>query len=198
MKQLVLAFLILACASSVEAGTISLVGDKDCFGLGGACPDGTRWMTDLGGSFFSSYQGPGDPLFTDKWSADISPTYTHTYALGTAVSATLMIRTAGLADFRGPWDVFFNGVVVGQFATGTGPDSYQEVLTHSFVIPIGLLTGSDTVILAINTPSVTDGYSIDYSELTINTTTSVPDPGSTLLLFGMGVVGLAAWRKRRV
>ena len=26
---------------------------------------------------------------------------------------------------------------------------------------------------------------------------SVPDPGSTLLLFGMGLVGLRAWRKRR-
>jgi len=29
------------------------------------------------------------------------------------------------------------------------------------------------------------------------TTASVPDPGSTLLLLGVGVVGLAAWRKRR-
>ena len=27
--------------------------------------------------------------------------------------------------------------------------------------------------------------------------TTAPDPGSTLLLLGMGVVGLAAWRKRR-
>ena len=29
------------------------------------------------------------------------------------------------------------------------------------------------------------------------TTASVPDPGSTLLPLGMGVMGLAAWRKRR-
>jgi hypothetical protein len=27
-------------------------------------------------------------------------------------------------------------------------------------------------------------------------TESVPDPGSTLLLLGMGLVGLRAWRKR--
>ena len=28
-------------------------------------------------------------------------------------------------------------------------------------------------------------------------TSTVPDPGSTLLLFGMGLVGLRAWRKKR-
>ncbi len=32
---------------------------------------------------------------------------------------------------------------------------------------------------------------------TITTAAPVPDPGSTLLLFGIGLVGLRAWRKRR-
>jgi len=195
MKKLVVALAILAFASSAQAGPISLVGDKDCFGLGGVCPDGTLWRDGLGGTFFSNYQTASDPFFTDKWSSDVSPTYTHAYALGAAVSATLTIRTAGLADGRGPWNVFFNGVNVGQFATNTSPNAFQEVLTYPFVIPIGLLTGSDTVRLAINTPNVTDGYSIDYSELAISTT-SVPDPGSSLLLLSMGLVGLRAWRKR--
>jgi hypothetical protein len=37
-------------SSSARAGTISLVGDIDCFGLGGSCPDGRLFRDGLGGN----------------------------------------------------------------------------------------------------------------------------------------------------
>jgi hypothetical protein len=54
------------------------------------------------------------------------------------------------------------------------------------------LTGSDVVSWS---GTGGDGYIVDYSELTV-VTGAVPDPGSSLLLMGIGLVGLA-WRKWR-
>lgn len=185
-------------AGSASAAVVtSLVGDKDCFGLGGPCPDGTLWRDGLGGVFFNNYQDPGDPAFTDKWSSDIGPTYQHSYSLGgqTPLSAELEIRTAGLADNRGPWDVFFEGVLVGVFPTNTSTNAFQEVVTHVFSIPVALLTGADDVLLAINIPVQTDGYSIDFSELRV-TVTEAPEP-STVGLFALAMLVAVAMRRRR-
>ena len=71
---LVAVFALLGAAAA-QADTISLVGDKDCFGLGGPCPDGTRWRDDLGGVFFTSYRTAGDPVFTDEWDSFDSVSY---------------------------------------------------------------------------------------------------------------------------
>lgn len=194
MKKLLISAALVSAAATPAFALSSLVGDKDCFGLPGvsSCPDGIGWASDLGGTFFTSYQDPGDPAFTDKWDADVDITYQHTYVLGAASSASLTIGTAGLADNRGPWDVFFNGSNIGQFTYNTSPNAFEEVRTFNFIVPTALLTGNDTVLLAINNP-VSDGYSIDYSELTIN---AVPEPESyVLMLAGLGFVGAMARRR---
>jgi len=76
----------------VHAGVISLLGDKDCFGVPGAisCPAGSLFVSDLGGTFFTDYRNPLDPAFTDDWATFGTVSYTHTYALPTGItSATL-------------------------------------------------------------------------------------------------------------
>lgn len=209
MKALQFLALVLVIGSLffVNAGTVvSLVGDKDCFGLDSACPDGTLWMSDLGGTFWNNYQDPGDPAFTDKWSGDVAPTYQHVYALiGTPISAQLTVKFAGVADNRGPWDVYFNQTLIGEIARindageGAGGTAYQLVRTLTWDVPIALLLGQDSIILNINSPELTDGYSIDYSELTITTAdTVVPEPGSwAALLLGLGGLSYAVSRRKK-
>ena len=132
------------------------------------CPDGTLWNAQLGGVYFTSYQGPGDPPFTDKWSSDVAPSYVHSFTPPPAItSASLTVRLAGVADNRGPWDVLVNNVVIGQIPVNASLNADQEVRTYTWLIPTGLVTGVQSIILNINVPTINDGYSIDYSELTI-------------------------------
>jgi hypothetical protein len=198
MKRLLYAMFALGFLScALQADVTSLVGDKDCFGLGGSCPDGTLWRDQLGGVFWTNYQGPGDPAFTDKWSGDADVSYVHSYTLlPTFYAAILEVRFAGVADIDtgggGPWNVLFNGINIGQIPVNTDLNAFQAVRTYSWDVPLALLTGSDTVNLRINVPFQGDGYSIDYSELKIGT---VPEP-SSLLLLGSVLAGLGLWVRR--
>lgn len=206
---------ILAPALSVVAGlalhanattVISLVGDKDGFGLAGAPAvpaDGTLWRDGLGGVFGNDYRDAGDLAsapFTDKWSADRAVAYNHSYSLAglTPVSASLAIQFAGVADNRGPWDVKVNGTLVGQVPLSSAPNAFQEIYLRAFVVPIGLLAQTDAILLDINVPFVTDGYSINFSELTIETqpSTPIPDAGSTVGMLGLALGFLLPCRRR--
>jgi hypothetical protein len=186
-------------AGLLQAGTItSTLGDKDCFGIGGSCPDGSMIATGF------DNQTAGDPVFTDKYDVFSPISYSHTYSLGgaTILSAELEIRTLGIADSdnvrtRGPWDVLVGGTTVGQFPSNGAFFADQMVTTHLFSIPVGLLTvSSAAIILNTNVPDSIDGFAIDYSELRLTTSDSaVPEPG-TLILFGAGLAGVVFIRKR--
>lgn len=181
---------LLGAASTGHAAVVSMVGDNDCFGMGGGCPDGPAPVA-------LPIQGPSDPGFTDIINLSKSPTYSHSYDMGgkSALSASLEIRTSQLADNRGPWGVFFNGEQVGTFVRQTG----DFVVTYVFSIALDLLTGNDEVVLAINEPEVIDGYIIDYSQLTIDTKVSqVPLPAALPLFFSaLSLLGLGFWRRKR-
>ena len=198
---------LLAAVQPADANVVdSLVGDKDGFGLPGAPAvpaDGTLWVTDLGGTFFTDYRDAYDLAnapFTDIWFSQAAISYTHTYSLGglTPVSAQLSLQIAGIADAanninRGPWNVFVDGTLVGQIPQNFDANAFQEIKIYSFSVPVALLTGSDSVLLNINVPTLNDGYIINYSELTI---TTIPEP-STLALAVLGTLALRPLHKIR-
>ncbi|OUS20978.1 hypothetical protein DI396_00095 [Litorivita pollutaquae] len=183
------------CAGSVSAATITnLVGDIDGFG-GQTAAGAVGAETGFG---FNNTTG-SDPSFTDAWlyeqdgGAGGSPVdYTHSYALtGTALSATLSLMESGMSDGRGPWEVRFNGNLLGEIADG---DVSTSTL-HSFGVDVSWLTGSDVISL-IYLDTSSEGYAIDYSMLSIETAPAVPLPAAGFLMIGaLGALGFA--RKRR-
>jgi len=192
--SLVFCFCILISAGVAQADVVSMVGDNDCFGLGGTCPDGSRFVTDLGGTFFQSYQGPGDGPYTDLWNDFGSVTFNHAYSLPGGISAaTLVIRIAGIHDINQTqiYDVSFDGTVIGDIPVNYDAYNYQEVLTYTWNVPTNLLTGNDTVSWS---GTGTDGYIIDFSELKIQAS-GMPEPG-TLILLGSGLAGMFGLRRR--
>jgi hypothetical protein len=190
------------CSAASAAVIVNLVGDKDGFGLPGAPAvpaDGTLWRDDLGGVFFNDYRTASDLAnapFTDIWTSDPSPSWLHTYNLAgeTVIGGQLELQIAGIADFRGPHDVSLNSVVIGQIPTNLGPNGFQEIRRYVFNVAPALLTGLSNASIDI---SGGDGYSINYSELTVVTQAqAVPEP-TTLAIFGLGGLGLAFSAVRR-
>lgn len=199
MKRYLLMCLFL-WAGLANAGTVtSLVGDKDGFGgqVAAAVPaDGTSI-----GFFFDNRTG-SDPLFTDFWALEQSTlpspiNYNHSYSLGAdiAVSAILDIQTAGMGDDRGPWDVLFNGNLISSFGgIGSGIGD-TEVILYSLAVDVGFLTGNDAISLVYQDTQF-EGFSINFSELSIETVSVVPVPAA-IWLFGTALMGLVGYSKRR-
>lgn len=201
MTRIVTAFVLaLALATgAARADVLSLVGDPDCFGVPGAtaCPPGTLYQTDLGGEFFVSYREPEDPPFTDVWDALGAVSFVHAYALpANAVSASLQLLFAGINDIGAPpYDVRFNGQVIGSIPPIEGENAFELVRLFTFAVPAALLTGTDVVSW---TASEGDGYIVDFSALRIVTRPEpmpVPEPAPALLL-GVAAVALLLRRRR--
>ena len=187
-KSVVLAFSLFALVPMAVQGQSDLLGDKDCFGTGDAClEDGVTWLS---GAWGSVTQDGSDPSWQDiVINTSSTQSWTHT-SVGTVTAATLTFRTAGIADIAGPYDVFVDGVSVGQMPF----DASSHVLVETFSFAIDPLALADGVILVSFTPDLSDSWAIDYSELTY--TAAVPEPAS-ILLMASGFLGLVGVRVRR-
>lgn len=169
-----------------NAAVTSLVGDIDGFGgatVSNSPPNGVTLTC-----CFDNRSGE-DPFFTDVWSfqkpeTPQTVTYTHAYdptsLLAPTQLATLSIQSAGMGNDRGPWSVLFNGVSVGAIGGPGVLIGSTEVVTSFFDIPLLLLnpTGMDQISLVFQQAG-SDGFAINYSQLTL--LTSVPIPGGFAL-----------------
>ena len=197
MKKLICLFFCLFM-SIANAGLITdLIGDKDCFGLGGICSDGDHYVTDLGGSFFTDNRTLGEVLGVDEWDTTSGlggPIFTFGLDLGgaTALSASIELFTAGI-DLAPGADFLFNGVSIGSYFEVAGTNN--EAATLIFNVPIGLLLNPDNLTLSLSSEG--DGFIIDYIELSVITeSTSVPEP-TTLVLLALGIAGVGFYRKKK-
>lgn len=196
MKNLIFAFifvsLVFAITPSAKCSvTITdLQGDKDGFGVGCPIANGLHYLDY--GFYWADYRQPSDPVFTDYWYDEDYKSWTHTYDLMglVPISASLEIYVAGIVDYPG-WsgEVLVNGVSVGTIPPEISEHDITRILT--FNIPVGLLVNPNSV--AIDIITELDGYTIDYSQLTIQ---AIPAPGA-IALCGIGTAMLGWLRKRR-
>ena len=207
-----LPFCLLATAQA--SVVTSLVGDKDGFGLPGIPPgsmpavppnntaNNSLWHTTYGGVYNTDYRSAADVTgapFTDIWAVrpgGSTITYEHDYLYsGGAMSAVLSIQEAGMANGVGPWNVMFNGTKIGQIGVFTANVANLEAIQLlQWNVPVGLLTGADTISL-VNPDVASDGFAINYSELSV----VVPEP-ATIVTNGLVLLGIAGsylYRRQR-
>lgn len=192
-------FLALACLLSLpgvaSAATVtSTVGDKDCFGTGAACvEDGSSWLS---GGWGGVSPGGSDPAFTDQMiNTDATTSWTHSFAAGIYSAATLVFRTAGIADITGPYGIYVDGTLVGELPL----DDFGHIIVETFSFNFDPTLANDGSLTISFTSDWADSWAIDYSEVTLSTNTSaVPVPAAGLLLAGaLGLVGGVSRRRRR-
>lgn len=158
------------CPSLASATISALIGDKDCFGLGGVCSDGDHYFQDLGGTGADNREA-GEPLGVDQFDTSVplgGPSFSLELDLGgaTPLSASLTTFTAGI-DLVGA-TFLFNGTNIGFYVEADGLEN--RAATVVFNVPIALLTTQNTLTLSVpDLGLVQDGFIIDYVELIVET-----------------------------
>jgi hypothetical protein len=197
MKKLVVALAILACASSAQAAPIVINFDS----LSNGEVITNQYASS--GVTFSSTAGFVNYVTTQSAYNGTKPNFLCTGPVGSSISCT----AETIVEFSAP--------VSGLTFQGLGIDYTSSDVAHIGVFQNGSLTATVIVpgagqgldpylvnlsayagITKIRIYSITDGAGIGWDTFTFEQGTTVPEPGSSLLLLGMGIVGLRAWRRR--
>lgn len=179
-----LSFLLIGMVSAAPTLT-SIIGDKDGFGLG--VTDGQAFSYDLVGS------GDGDG--TDVWMWG-DKSWVHTLDLsqldGSITSASLEVFHGGDGLYSAS-EVFINDVFVGYLSDAENPGNIALLDIIDLTPYISLIGNSN--ILTIEVSYSGDGWVLDYSELTVNSSV-VPAPGASILV-GIGLLTVRYLRNRK-
>lgn len=180
---------LMACAAAAHASTVvTLVGDKDGFGM--------NTPADTSFSFFDV--GIGDPDGTDMWSFGTqSVSFDYKLPQGDLIGASLEVFSGG-QGFYGPTMVLLNGNEVGELTDGGSlflGDNYARRDTLDLTPYLSLLTGTDDRVSFV-TGTADDGWVLDYAELRV--ISNAPEPAALAMMgAGLAAVMMAAARRRR-
>lgn len=180
-----LSFLLIGMVSAAPTLT-SIIGDKDGFGLG---------VTD-GQAFNYNLVGSGDGDGTDVWMWG-DKSWVHTLDLsqldGPITSASLEIFHGG-DGWYSTSEVFVNDVFVGYLTDAEESSTNLASLDILDLTPYISLIGTSNI-LTIEVSRSGDGWVLDYSELTVNSSV-VPAPGASILV-GIGLLTVRYLRNRK-
>jgi hypothetical protein len=197
-----------AVSFSASAAIISsdqMIGDNDGFGFGAAAvPDGSPLLNinlpedRRSGAEAAATNGAQQ---TDFYSSVFTPlpfSFDVIFPLvGTLLTGTFEVDMGGFqADQFGPLVVAFNGVV--QPGLFDFQDGVFDTVVRTFALDAAALANASAAgefVVTISRGNSNDAIAFDYFRL-VGREEVVPEPGS-LLLASIGLVGLAALRRRR-
>ncbi len=210
LSVLIFGVSIIVATSAIGAPFDVLIGDKDGFGFG-ASDNGTGVVWPGPGPSGSNYDGRGATEMAATNGAQITDVYSAIFpgsgpnttatasvifpSVGTITSATL---TVAMGDFQanvfGPISVNFNGIA----ENWAFSDGFQVTVTRDFVLGAAELAAANAAgqfIINLDHNGSNDFIAFDWFELS-GASTPVPEP-TTMLLLGSGLIGLAAYGKKK-
>lgn len=209
--RIVIMFIALVVATGPAYATSYLIGDNDGYGAGicDNCPHSFNGsLANYDGRSAAEAAATDGAQYTDTYSTT-HPGYgpqpgtvaTFTFS-GLGSSWTVGHLEIDMADFQastfGAVITTFNGIVQ-DFAYN---DGFPQTLIHQYALDAAVLDSinlSTALVITVDRNESSDFYGFDYLKLNdFRATNQVPEPETyVMMLAGLGLLGLIAWRRQQ-